>query len=253
MTTTAVMSQGVRARVTVAGITFSAVEPGEAGNDLVITIEDDSGDWVIYGGGGDDEIALADGAEELVYLITDDGIDLSAIDGSDTVTGFDAGADRLTFVDSNGAAPTLAALLSRMDSVTLNYDATNNEYDSISFNMGETTLTIGLAIMALRAPCLIPPLKAGKRLQQQGQPQQGRQRSARQGLTISMICSAMAALLSAIPCPRNCFRPNCFSGAGGRCGSDCMSVQILINQLPQQHTLITYYECTSALRQCCLA
>ena len=127
------------------GLSLMAVEAPRhvaVGSDGADTIAlTGSGDWVVYGNGGDDAITLADGDDEVIYLVDDDGSALTASDGSDTVTDFDLGSDKLTFIDSNGAAPTLAELLGRMTSVALDYDASNG-YEGITFTMGATALAI---------------------------------------------------------------------------------------------------------------
>ena len=66
------------------------------------TINSGGGDDIIIGGYGRDKITLRDdGAETIVYRFSSDG-EWTAIDGSDTVFGFDRGVDKLVLVDVGG-------------------------------------------------------------------------------------------------------------------------------------------------------
>ncbi|MBL6783318.1 MAG: hypothetical protein ISQ21_09835 [Alphaproteobacteria bacterium] len=109
-----------------------------------IAIVDDSGGWVIYGGQGNDFITLFNGAEEVVYTLSDTGTSLTTSDGSDTINNFTLGNDSLRFVDDDGAVPTVDGLMSRKTSVALKYDGTSYTGVEISIDSGNT-LTVNFA------------------------------------------------------------------------------------------------------------
>ena len=110
-----------------------------------IAIVDDSGGWVIFGGQGNDFITLFNGAEEVVYTLSDTGTSLTKSDGSDTINNFTLGTDSLRFVDDDGAVPTVDGLMSRMTSVALKYDGTSS-YTGVEITIvSGTSLTINFA------------------------------------------------------------------------------------------------------------
>jgi VCBS repeat-containing protein len=111
--------------------------------DNTVTIDDDSGDWVVHTKGGDDTVTLSNGTEELIYVLADDGTGITPADGTDIVNNFTLGSDKLSFVDSDGNPAAREDLFGRMTSVELNYDGTH--YTGIVFTMGDESLTINFA------------------------------------------------------------------------------------------------------------
>jgi hypothetical protein len=123
--------------------------------DNVITIAPDSGDWVVFGGPGDDTVNLSNGAEELVQLVPLEDDDALLQNGNDIINNFTLGVDRLHYIHTDehnaGSLPTQAQLVSltvaltnqNRYSVALKYDGT--EYTSIILYRGVGNLTINLA------------------------------------------------------------------------------------------------------------
>ncbi|MGC6485309.1 MAG: hypothetical protein ACON4P_06525, partial [Candidatus Puniceispirillales bacterium] len=119
-----------------------SVAMGSADADT-ITIDDDSGDWVIQAGARDDTISLSNGAEEVIYRLAHDGSAFTGNDGRDTITGFDPAADLLHFVDTDasGDALTLTTMVEALDGVSVSFD-TANTVIGVDLTVGAETLSI---------------------------------------------------------------------------------------------------------------
>jgi hypothetical protein len=111
--------------------------------DNIVTIDDDSGDWVVHAKGGNDRVTLSNGVEEFVYVLYDDGVSITPLDGTDIVSNFTLGTDKLSFVDRDGDPSALEDLFGRMSSVEIKYDGL--QYTGITFTMGDESLTINFA------------------------------------------------------------------------------------------------------------
>ena len=124
------------------GSGYDDVLKGDSENNVIIgnagidTLDGDDGDDILYGGGGDDTVTGGDGDDRFV---------LSADDtGSDTVTDFGTGSDKVRVNSTAGTETTLAALgLSIAASGSDAVIYTDNDDDG-SYNSADDTLHMTL-------------------------------------------------------------------------------------------------------------